>query len=70
MMWGKSQPARKRSNSCARTTNCSVLASVSFLNYLAHEVYLTVFVLYATLRYNWNERDVGNSARGSRYPPR
>jgi DHA1 family tetracycline resistance protein-like MFS transporter len=37
------------------------LASVSFLNYLAHEVYLTVFVLYATLRYNWNERDVGNS---------
>jgi len=37
------------------------LASVSFLNYLAHEVYVTVFVLYATLRYNWNERDVGNS---------
>jgi DHA1 family tetracycline resistance protein-like MFS transporter len=37
------------------------LASVSFLNYLAHEVYVTVFVLYATLRYAWNERDVGNS---------
>ncbi len=37
------------------------LASVSFLNYLAHEVYVTVFVLYATLRYSWNERDVGYS---------
>ncbi len=37
------------------------LASVSFLNYLAHEVYVTVFVLYATLRYAWNERDVGYS---------
>jgi len=37
------------------------LASVSLLNYLAHEVYVTVFVLYATLRYSWNERDVGNS---------
>jgi MFS transporter, DHA1 family, tetracycline resistance protein len=37
------------------------LASVSLLNYLAHEVYVTVFVLYAILRYSWNERDVGNS---------
>ena len=37
------------------------LASVSLLNYLAHEVYVTVFVLYATLRYAWNERDVGYS---------
>jgi DHA1 family tetracycline resistance protein-like MFS transporter len=37
------------------------LASVSLLNYLAHEVYVTVFVLYANSRYNWNERDVGNS---------
>src|SRR5258706_623887 len=37
------------------------LASVNFLSYLAHEVYVTVFVLYATLRHSWNERDVGNS---------
>jgi len=37
------------------------LASCQLANYLAHEVYVTVFVLYATLRYNWNERDVGNS---------
>src|SRR5882724_12346213 len=31
-----------------------------FLNYLAHEVYVTVFVLYALYRYSWDERDVGN----------
>ena len=37
------------------------LASVTFLNYLAHEVYVTVFVLYALNRYAWDERDVGNS---------
>jgi DHA1 family tetracycline resistance protein-like MFS transporter len=37
------------------------LASVSLLNYLAHEVYVTVFVLYANSRYHWNERDVGYS---------
>jgi len=36
------------------------LASVMFLNYLAHEVYVTVFVLYALYRYSWDERDVGN----------
>ena len=35
------------------------LTGVNFLNYLAHEVYLTVFVLYATLRYAWNARDIG-----------
>ena len=37
------------------------LASVMFLNYMAHEVYVTVFVLYAFHRYAWNERDVGNA---------
>ena len=39
----------------------SGLASVMFLNYMAHEVYVTVFVLYAFHRYAWNERDVGNA---------
>ncbi len=60
MMWGKANPlgALKLLRSHHELFG---LASVSFLNYLAHEVYLTVFVLYATLRYNWNERDVGNS---------
>ena len=37
------------------------LAGVSLLNYLGHEVYVTVFVLYATYRYAWNEADVGYS---------
>jgi len=60
MMWGKANPlgALKLLRSHHELFG---LASVSFLNYLAHEVYLTVFVLYATLRYNWNERNVGNS---------
>jgi DHA1 family tetracycline resistance protein-like MFS transporter len=60
MMWGKANPLG--SLKLLRSHHeLFGLASVSFLNYLAHEVYLTVFVLYATLRYNWNERDVGYS---------
>jgi MFS transporter, DHA1 family, tetracycline resistance protein len=35
------------------------LAAVNFLGYLAHEVYATVFVLYAIYRYGWNERTIG-----------
>jgi DHA1 family tetracycline resistance protein-like MFS transporter len=37
------------------------LAAVNFLGYLAHEVYLTVFVLYVIFRYAWNERAIGLS---------
>jgi DHA1 family tetracycline resistance protein-like MFS transporter len=37
------------------------LAVVNFLAYLAHEVYATVWVLYAMYRYNWNEKAVGIS---------
>jgi len=37
------------------------LAVVNFLAYLAHEVYATVWVLYAMYRYNWNEKAVGYS---------
>ena len=37
------------------------LAAVNFLGYLAHEVYATVFVLYATERYGWNRKSVGES---------
>lgn len=37
------------------------LAVVNFLGYLAHEVYATVFVLYAIYRYGWNERTIGIS---------
>ncbi len=37
------------------------LASVNFLAYLAHEVYATVFVLYVTFRYFWNEKTIGLS---------
>jgi DHA1 family tetracycline resistance protein-like MFS transporter len=35
------------------------LATVSFLSLVAHEVYVTVFVLYANLRYGWEDRMVG-----------
>jgi DHA1 family tetracycline resistance protein-like MFS transporter len=37
------------------------LAIVNFLSYLAHEVYATVYVLYATYRYSWNEKQIGTS---------
>jgi MFS transporter, DHA1 family, tetracycline resistance protein len=37
------------------------LAVVNFLGYLAHEVYATVWVLYATERYGWNQQAVGES---------
>ncbi len=37
------------------------LATVNFLGYVAHEVYLTVFVLYVMYRFGWNERMVGIS---------
>jgi MFS transporter, DHA1 family, tetracycline resistance protein len=35
------------------------LAVVNFLGYLAHEVYVTVFVLSTTFRYSWNEKMIG-----------
>jgi DHA1 family tetracycline resistance protein-like MFS transporter len=35
------------------------LATVNFLYYLAHQVLMSVFVLYAGYRYNWDERQVG-----------
>jgi DHA1 family tetracycline resistance protein-like MFS transporter len=37
------------------------LAVVNFLAYLAHEIYATVWVLYAMYRYNWNEKAIGVS---------
>ena len=37
------------------------LAIVNFLAYLAHEVYVTVFVLYVTLRYSWDAKAIGTS---------
>ena len=37
------------------------LAAVNFLGYLAHEVYVVVFVLYVTYRYAWSERTIGMS---------
>jgi DHA1 family tetracycline resistance protein-like MFS transporter len=37
------------------------LATVNFLGYVAHEVYATVFVLYADYRYHWGERTIGFS---------
>jgi len=37
------------------------LAGVEFLGYLAHEVYLTVWVLYVMYRFGWNQSQVGTS---------
>jgi MFS transporter, DHA1 family, tetracycline resistance protein len=37
------------------------LAVVNFLGYLAHEIYVTVWVLYATYRYGRNEKTLGLS---------
>jgi DHA1 family tetracycline resistance protein-like MFS transporter len=35
------------------------LATANFLNYVAHDVQPSVFVLYASYRYGWDERTVG-----------
>jgi len=37
------------------------LAGVNFLGFLAHEVYVTVFVLYVNFRYLWDDKAVGVS---------
>src|SRR3984957_14883645 len=37
------------------------LATVNFLGYVVHEVYVTVFVLYVIYRFDWNSRLVGIS---------
>jgi DHA1 family tetracycline resistance protein-like MFS transporter len=37
------------------------LASVNFLGYIAHEIYVTVYVLYVIYRFNWNSRMIGIS---------
>jgi MFS transporter, DHA1 family, tetracycline resistance protein len=37
------------------------LAVVNFLGYLAHEIYATVWVLYAMYRYEWDEKKIGVS---------
>ena len=35
------------------------LAAVNFLGYIAHEIYLTVWVLYVMYRFGWNQRTIG-----------
>ena len=35
------------------------LATVNFLGYIAHEIYLTVWILYAMYRFAWDQRMVG-----------
>lgn len=37
------------------------LAAVNFLGYVAHEVYVTVYVLYVIYRFGWNSRMIGIS---------
>ena len=48
-----------RSRCCARTANCSGWRPSNFLANLAHVVLPSVFVLYASYRYGWDERTVG-----------
>lgn len=35
------------------------LAAVNFLGYVAHEIYLTVWILYVMYRFSWDQRMVG-----------
>jgi len=35
------------------------LASVNFLGYLAHEIYVTVWILYVMYRFGWDQRMIG-----------
>jgi MFS transporter, DHA1 family, tetracycline resistance protein len=37
------------------------LATVTFLGYLAHEIYATVYVLYVGYRYGWSQKTTGYS---------
>jgi len=37
------------------------LAAVNFLGYLAHEIYMTVWILYAMYRFSWDQRMIGIS---------
>jgi DHA1 family tetracycline resistance protein-like MFS transporter len=37
------------------------LATVNFLGYIVHEIYVTVYVLYVIYRFAWNPRMVGIS---------
>lgn len=43
----------------SRHTDLLGLAAVNFLGYVAHEVYLTVWILYVMYRFNWDQRMVG-----------
>src|SRR5262249_57240002 len=42
------------------------LSSVNFIYWLAHQVLPSVFVLYTSFRYGWNERTIGLSLAGIR----
>jgi len=42
-----------------RHTELLGLAAVNFLGYVAHEVYLTVWILYVMYRFAWDQRMVG-----------
>ena len=60
MVWAKANPlgALKLLRSHAELLG---LASVNFLGYIAHEVYLTVWILYGMYRFGWDTRTVGLS---------
>jgi DHA1 family tetracycline resistance protein-like MFS transporter len=56
--WGKANPvgSLKLLRSHAELLG---LSSINFLGYLAHEVYLTVYILYVMYRFGWDQRMVG-----------
>jgi MFS transporter, DHA1 family, tetracycline resistance protein len=60
LQWGKANPvgALRLLRSHAELMG---LATVNFLGYIAHEIYVTVFVLYVIYRFGWNTRMIGIS---------
>ena len=47
-----------------RHTELLGLSAVNFFGYVAHEVYLTVWILYVMYRFNWDQRMVGMGLAG------
>jgi MFS transporter, DHA1 family, tetracycline resistance protein len=56
--WGRANPIGSL-KLLTRHPKLLGMASVNFLGYVAHAVLPSVFVLYASYRYQWNERTIG-----------
>jgi DHA1 family tetracycline resistance protein-like MFS transporter len=58
LRWGRANPVGSLKLLLSHP-ELSGLAVVNFLGFLAHEVYVTVFVLYAIYRFEWSQRAIG-----------